>query len=83
MEDGRAEGSSTIGDGGQAAVSLTADGMHICTFESSQLEGMCVGDLLYFVYSSFVFEVLFFLRYDITMIFHGDQRVVSLLVHLK
>ena len=56
MEDGRAEGSSTIGDGGQAAVSLTADGMHICTFESSQLEGMCVGDLLYFVYSSFVFE---------------------------
>ena len=56
VEDGRGEGSSTTGDGGQAAVSLTADGMHICTFESSQLEGMCVGDLLYFVYLSFVFE---------------------------
>ena len=55
MEDGRAEG-STIGDGGQATVSLTADGMHICTFESSQLEGMYVGDL-HFVYF-FVFEEL-------------------------
>ena len=57
VEDGRAEESSTIGDGGQAAVSLTADGMHICTFESSQLEGMYVGDL-HFVYLSFVFEEL-------------------------
>ena len=56
VEDGRAEGSSTIGDGGQATVSLTADGMHICTFESSQLEGMYVGDL-HFVYF-FVFEEL-------------------------
>ena len=33
--DGRAEGSSTIGDGGQAAVSLKpdGDGMHICILD--------------------------------------------------
>ena len=33
--DGRAEGSSPIGDGGQAAVSLKpdGDGMHICILE--------------------------------------------------
>ena len=39
--DGRAEGSSAIGDGRQAAISLTPDidGMHVCIFESSQLEG--------------------------------------------
>ena len=39
--DCRAEGSSAIGDGGQAAISLTPDvgEMHICIFESSQLEG--------------------------------------------
>ena len=49
MGDGRAEGSSAIGDGGQAAISLTpdVDGTHVCIFESSQLEGLCVGDLLY------------------------------------
>ena len=49
MGDGRAEGSSAIGDGGQAAISLTPDidGTHVCIFESSQLEGWCVGDLLY------------------------------------
>ena len=48
MGDGRAEGSSAIADGGQAAISLTpdVDGMHVCIFESSQLEGSCVGDLL-------------------------------------
>ena len=48
MGDGRGEGSSAIGDGGQAAMSLTpdVDGMHICIFESSQLEGSYVGDLL-------------------------------------
>ena len=41
MRDGRAEGSLAIGYGGQAAVSLTpdVDGMYICVFESSQLEG--------------------------------------------
>ena len=48
MGDGRAEGSSAIGDGGQAALSLTPymDGMHVRIFESSQLEGSYVGDLL-------------------------------------
>ena len=47
--DGRVKGSSAIGGGGQATVSLTpdVDGMHIRTFESSQLEGSYVGDLLY------------------------------------
>ena len=45
--DGIAEGSSAIGDGGQAAVSFMhdIDGMHICIFESLQLEGSYVGDL--------------------------------------
>ena len=35
MGDGRAEGSSTIGDGGQAAISLMpdVDGTHIRIFE--------------------------------------------------
>ena len=49
MGDGRAEGSSATGDGGQAAVSLTpdADGTYVHIFESSQLEGLYVGDLLY------------------------------------
>ena len=49
MGDGTAEGWSAIGDGGQAAISLMPDidGTHICIFESSQLEGWCVGDLLY------------------------------------
>ena len=47
MGDGRAEGSSAIGDGRQAAVSLTPDidGTHIRIFESPHLEGSCVGDL--------------------------------------
>ena len=49
MGDGRTEGLSAIGDGGQAAISLTSDvdGMHVRIFESSQLEGLCVGDFLY------------------------------------
>ena len=49
MGDGRAEGSSAIGDGGQAAISLMPDmdGTHVRIFESSQLEGSYVGDLLY------------------------------------
>ena len=48
MGDGRTEGSSAIGDGGQAAISLMpdVDGTHVCIFESSQLEGSCVGDFL-------------------------------------
>ena len=50
MGDGRAEGSSAIGDGGQAAISLMhdVDGTHVCIFESSQLEGSNVGDSLSF-----------------------------------
>ena len=49
MGDGRAEGSSAIGDGGQAAISLTpdVDGTHVHILESSQLEGSYVGDLMY------------------------------------
>ena len=39
--DGGAEGSSAIGDGGQAAISLKpdTDGIWIHSFENSQLEG--------------------------------------------
>ena len=39
--DDRAERSSAIGDGAQAAVSLApdVDGKHVCIFESLQLEG--------------------------------------------
>ena len=40
--DGRAEGSSAIGDRG-AAVSLTPE--VVCIFESLQLKGLHVGDL--------------------------------------
>ena len=49
MGDGRAEGWSAIGDGGQAAISLMPDGAgtEVRIFESSQLEGSCVGNLLY------------------------------------
>ena len=45
MRDGRAEELSAIGDGGPAVISLTpdADGLHIRSFESSQLEGSRVG----------------------------------------
>ena len=48
MGHGRAEGSSAIGDEGPGAMSLMPDvyGTHICIFESLQLEGSCVGDLL-------------------------------------
>ena len=48
MGDGKAEGSSAIGDRGQAAISLIpdTDGTHLEIFESSQLEGSNVGDLL-------------------------------------
>ena len=49
MGDGRAEESSAIGDGGQAAISLTpyVDRKHVHIFESVELEGSYVGDLLY------------------------------------
>ena len=48
VEDGKAEGSSAIGDREQAAISLIpdTDGTHLEIFESSQLEGSNVGDLL-------------------------------------
>ena len=41
MGDDGAEGSSAIGDGGQAAISLKpdTDGTYIRIFENSQLEG--------------------------------------------
>ena len=50
MGDSRAEGSSTIGDEGPAAVSLTpdGDGTHVRIFESLQLEDSCMGDLPYY-----------------------------------
>ena len=46
MGDDGAEGSSATADGGRAAVSPTpdADGKQMRTFESSQLEGLYVGD---------------------------------------
>lgn len=45
MGDGRAEGSSATGDGGQAALPSMpdADGTRVCIFESSQCEGSYVG----------------------------------------
>ena len=49
MGDGRAEGSSAIGDREQATISLMpeVDGTHFCIFQSSQLEGLHVEELLY------------------------------------
>ena len=46
--DRRAEGSSAIGDGGQAAVILMPDvnGMQVHIFESLQLEGSYVENLM-------------------------------------
>ena len=50
MGDGRAEELSATGDKGQAAISISltpdVDGTHVRIFESPQLEGPCVGDLL-------------------------------------
>ena len=48
MGDGRADGSLAVGDGGYAAISLMpdTDEMHVCIFESLQLEGSYGGDLL-------------------------------------
>ena len=48
VSDGRAEASSAIGDGGQAATSLTpdVDGMRVCIFDSLELEGLHVEYLL-------------------------------------
>ena len=47
MGGGRPEGSSAVGGGRQVVMSLTLDGMHIHIFESLQLEGSYVGNLLY------------------------------------
>ena len=49
MGDGRAEASSAIAEGGQAAITLMpdVDGMHIHIFENSRLEGLYLRDLLY------------------------------------
>ena len=49
MGDGRAEGSSAIGEREQAAISLMPDvgGMHVYIFQSSELEGSYVEDFLY------------------------------------
>ena len=47
MQEGRGEGSSSLGDGGRPAVIPDIDRMHVCIFESSQLDGLYVGDLLY------------------------------------
>ena len=48
MRAGRAAGPLAVGDRGQAAVLLMRDGFGIliCIFESSQLEGSYIGDLL-------------------------------------
>ena len=49
MGDGRAEGSSAIGGGGQAEISPMPDidAMHVCILGILQLEDSYVGDLLY------------------------------------
>ena len=54
MGDGRADGWSAIGDGGQSQISLMAgaDGTHLHIFESSQLDGLYVGELLYILVAS-------------------------------
>lgn len=60
MGNGRAEGSSATGDGGQAAVSLTpdVDGTHICSLGSSQLVDTDVGGFLYVVWVHIVLQFL-------------------------
>ena len=51
MGDGRAEGSSAIGDRRQTAISLMLDidAMHIHIFGSLQLEGLYIWGLLHFI----------------------------------
>ena len=69
MGEGRAEGSSAVGDGGQAAISLTPDddGTHVRIFESLQLEGSYVGDLLYYHWEQKFVQLFFFYIYSITV----------------
>ena len=49
LGDWRVEGQSAIEDGGKAAMPFMpdTDGTHAYISESSQLEGLCVGDLLH------------------------------------
>ena len=51
LGDGGAEGSSAIGDGGQAEILLMpdVDAMHTHIFDSSKLEDLYHGDLLYYI----------------------------------
>ena len=58
--NGRAEGSSAIGDRGHAAVSLTpdVDRTHICSCGSSQLVDTDVGGLLYVVWVHIILQFL-------------------------
>ena len=51
MGDGRAEGSSAIGDRRQTAISLMPDidAMHVHIFGSLQLEGLYIRGLLHFI----------------------------------
>ena len=60
VRDGRAEGLSAKGDGGQAAISFRpdTDGTHVCIFKSSHLEGSRVGDLLYLLTQASVWVLL-------------------------
>ena len=62
MGDGRAEGSSAIGDGvgGLAAISLRpdVDEIHICIYERSPLEGSYLGDLQCVILSQAQFSLL-------------------------
>ena len=73
MGYGRAEGSSAIADGGHAAVSLIPDviGMNICIFESLQLEGLYVGELLYLLLETHttlaIFQDMKILSVDISL----------------
>ena len=90
MGDGRAEGWSATGDGGRAAVSVTpgADGTYVHiflffffvhVFQSSQLKGSCVGDLLYHnkathvsfwlpgAYKIYVYTILYSSKYETSL----------------
>ena len=76
MGDGRAEGSSERGDRGQAAISPMPDisAMHICLFESSQLEGFYVEDSLYLE------NCVNFLKYPVERLHIPDPLVPCLVM---
>ena len=57
MGNSRAEGSSAIGDGGQAAISWHGFWFLAgtrCTFTSLKVHNLCVGDLLYIIKETFL-----------------------------